>query len=378
MSEIPRSAVDEIPAAEARADATSSSAGSSSPGSSSPGSSPAGSSSAGSSSMGSSGAAPSRSRGVHWIPWLLAGLCFYSAYAKVAARAATEGLSAVAYVARFFQDADWGLWLLTMIPYSCFFFLVDALAVTTVVRWFNAPVRYADILPVRASSYILAIINEQVGKGAMALYLKRRNGVAGWEVGSSMVLIAIAELYQLLTFSALGTFLNFDLIEKAASRPGALPLDWILPLVFTLAAIYAPLHLWFFSGRGGARSATLERFRNRPIFLALRRARLRNYLILIAIKAPNLILAVAVYTISLSLFNVDVRFGQLMAFLPVIFLAAAIPLPFHAGALVLWQVLFPEFPQVGIFSLVMHTFFVAFNAVIGLFFLPRANRELFG
>ena len=49
----------------------------------------------------------------------------------------------------------------------------------------------------------------------------------------------------------------------------------------------------------------------------------------------------------------------------------------HAGALLLWTVLFPAFPEVGAFSLVMHTFFVSFNAVIGLLFLPRANRELF-
>ena len=84
-----------------------------------------------------------------------------------------------------------------------------------------------------------------------------------------------------------------------------------------------------------------------------------------------------VYTLALSLFKVDVGFGQMFAFLPVIFLAAALPLPFHAGALVLWTVLFPEFPEVGVFSMVMHTFFVVFNAVIGLVFLPKANKELF-
>ena len=67
----------------------------------------------------------------------------------------------------------------------------------------------------------------------------------------------------------------------------------------------------------------------------------------------------------------------MLAFLPVIFLAAALPLPFHAGALLLWTVLFPEYPEVGAFSLVMHTFFVLFNALIGVLFLPLANRELF-
>jgi len=65
----------------------------------------------------------------------------------------------------------------------------------------------------------------------------------------------------------------------------------------------------------------------------------------------------------------------MLAFLPVIFLAAAVPLPFHAGALVMWTVLFPE---AGAFSLVMHTCFVLFNASIGAPFLPRANKELFG
>ena len=42
-----------------------------------------------------------------------------------------------------------------------------------------------------------------------------------------------------------------------------------------------------------------------------------------------------------------------------------------------WTVLF-GIPLVGAFSLVMHTFFVVFNAVIGLVFLPLANRQLFG
>ena len=50
----------------------------------------------------------------------------------------------------------------------------------------------------------------------------------------------------------------------------------------------------------------------------------------------------------------------------------------HAGALLLWTVLFPDYPEVGAFSLVMHTFFVVFNAIIGVLFLPKANRELFG
>ncbi len=308
------------------------------------------------------------------LPWVVTLGCFYSAYHNIARRAASEGISAWEYIGRFFAGADWTLWLAVMIPYSCAFFLIDAFAITRVVTWFNAPVRYADILPVRASSYILAIVNEQVGKGAMALYLNRRNGVPGWEIGSSMVFVELVELYQLLIFSGIGTAFNYDRVQQASQLPGALPLDVILPCVYAVAALYLPLHLLYFSGA----LAPASQLRERPIFSAFRRASLRHYALLIAIKAPNLLLAVVVYGTALRLFNVSVDFQQLLAFLPVIFLAAAIPLPFHAGALLLWQVLFPAYPEVGVFSMVMHTFFVVFNAAIGVVFLPRANRELFG
>ncbi len=305
------------------------------------------------------------------LPWLVAAACFYLAYSRIEAAATREGQSAFQYLVGFFGRANWGLWLAIMVPYSLLFFAIDAFATTRVVNWFNARVRYVDILPVRASTYILAILNEQVGKGAMALYLYRRNRVPGWEVASSMVFIAFVELYQLLIFSSIGVALNYDLVVQASTL---LPLHRILPTLFAVAAVYFAIHVLYFGGR----ILPGVRIRERRILYAFRRARLWQYAALVAIKAPNLIMAVIVYATALRLFHVDVRFGALLAFLPVIFLAAALPLPFHAGALALWTVLFPDFPEVAAFSLVMHTFFVGFNGMIGLPFLPRVNRELLG
>ena len=314
---------------------------------------------------------PWRNRVLKLTTWLIAAGCFYAVFGKIEAAAAREELTALAYLVRFFGDANWRTWLALMVPYSCFFFIVDAHATWRVVRWFNAPAfRFQSMLPIRASAYILSLVNEQVGKGAITLYLWRRHAVPAWEALSSMVLLGMMEIYQLLIFSAIGTLLYFDLVEAASS---VLPLDRILPCVFALAAIYFPIHLAYFSGRLLPDST----IRGKGILRAFRLARLRDYALIVLFKAPNLIGAVAVYTFSLALFNVDVGFGQMLAFLPVIFLAAALPLPFHAGALLLWTVLFPDYPEVGAFSLVMHTFFVLFNATIGLLFLPLANRELF-
>ena len=303
--------------------------------------------------------------------WSLTAGCFYLVYARTNAAAAREDKTLLTFIGDFFAAADWVLWLCVMMPYSIFFFLVDTHATWRVVRWFNSrAVRYRDMLPIRASAYILSLINEQIGKGAMSLYLLRRHEIPGWQAISSMVLLGMVEIYQLLIFSAVGVWLYYDLVVSASSQ---VALHQILITVFIVAASYFPVHLMLFRSDWFAG----WRFRDNSLFSAFRQARALDYVLILLFKAPNLLLAVLVYTLSLNLFSVPVAFGQMLAFLPVIFIAAALPLPFHAGALVLWTVLFPDFPEVGIFSLVMHTFFVSFNALIGLVFLPLANRQLF-
>ena len=99
-------------------------------------------------------------------------VCFALVFRKIGIAAAHEGLSASEYLVRFFADADWLTWLAVMVPYSCFFFLVDSHVTWRVVRWFNAPeFEFRRMLPIRASAYILSLVNEQVGKGAISLYL---------------------------------------------------------------------------------------------------------------------------------------------------------------------------------------------------------------
>ena len=303
--------------------------------------------------------------------WLLTAGCFYLVWGKINTAAVLEDQEVIEYLLTFFGQANWVLWLGIMVPYSVFFFIVDTHATWRVIRWFNvSDIELKAILPIRASAYILSLVNEQVGKGAMSLYLLRRHDVPGWEALSSMIFLGIVEIYQLLIFSSVGVLLGFALVQEASS---VLPLDLILPAVFVSAFLYLPIHVAYFRGR------VLKKFtlRDRPLFHALRQGTPRHYLLVLLFKAPNLVGAVIVYTVALGLFQVDVSFGQMLAFLPVIFLAAALPLPFHAGALLLWTVLFPDYPEVGAFSLVMHTFFVIFNAIIGTLFLPRANRELF-
>jgi hypothetical protein len=313
-----------------------------------------------------SGAPPKPGLGRQVLPWLITIGCFAFLYTRIAGPAAGEGLSVPAYLGRVFSQVSWTSWLALMIPYSLFFFLIDSLVVWRVINWFNARVSYADILPVRASTYILSILNEQLGKGAMAVYLNRREGVPGWKLGSSMLFIMVCEIYYLCAWANLGAALQWSSLPEVFH---ALPMVGLLMLV-----LFAVGYLYF----RGTILAGVE-LRERHILDSFRQARLWQYLGVILLRSPALLVAVFVYSRALALFGVEVSALQMLGYLPVIFFGAAVPGPFRAVAISMWVILFPEHPaEMSAFGLVQHNFFIFFNATIGLVFLRRANREIFG
>jgi hypothetical protein len=298
------------------------------------------------------------------LPWLLTLACFAYLYWKIQGQAARMGQTPLAFVAGIFRGVSWTQWLALMVPYSAFFLLIDSLVICRVINWFNTPLRYLDMLPIRASAYIISILDERIGKGAMAWYLHRRDGVPGWQVGSSMLFVMFCEIYYLLTWATLGV----------ALRGGRLPaLFQVIPWIALGALAFLIVFVLYFRGT----LAPGSQLRDRQIFHAFRRARFWHYAAFVALRSPAIVAGIVVYTYALRLFGVRAELLDMAGYLPVIFFGAAVPGPFRAVAITLWTELFPESPgQMAAFGLVQHNFFVFFNAAIGLFFLRRANREL--
>src|ERR1700720_2727385 len=300
------------------------------------------------------------------LPLLITLACFAYLYNRLNHAAAAEGIGLLSYLAKSFENVNWLYWLALMIPYCCLYVIFDSLGVWCVINWFNAKIRYADILPIRASAYIISLVNEQVSKGAIAVYLNRRDGVPGWEVGSSMLLIMFCEIYSLILWATVGVLLRWN------SFPAAFH---VIPWIALGAAVFFVLVHSFFSGKIAPRAA----LRDRPIFRAFRLAKVWHYGAVIAMRAPLVIAGVVVYTLALRLFGGSVGFGEMLGYLPVIFFGAAMPGPMHSVAILFWVLLFPDRPgQMTAFGFVMHNFFIFFNAGFGLLFLRRATREIFG
>jgi len=300
------------------------------------------------------------------LPFLITAACFAYLYERLSRGAAAEGSRLLPYLLKSFENVSWPRWLAMMIPYCFLYLLLDSVVVWSVINWFNAKIRYADILPIRASAYILSLVNEQVSKGAIALYLNRRDGVPGWEVGSSMLFLMFCEYYSLILWGAIGVSLRWGTIQ---------PVFHVIPWIALGSGLFFVFFYLFFRGTIGSGIA----LRDRPILRAFRLAKLWQYAAVILLRAPLVIAGVIVYTLALRLFGGSVSFSEMLGYLPVIFFGAAMPGPMHSVAILFWVLLFPDRPgQMTAFGFVMHNFFVLFNAAVGLLFLRRATREVFG
>ena len=199
----------------------------------------------------------------------------------------------------------------------------------------------------------------------MAYYLNKRDQIPGWEVGSVMLFIMFCEIFYLLVWATVGYIFGGDGLPEVFQ---------IMPVISIGATVFLILWLLYFNG-------TLlpnNQLRERPILHGFRRAKLWHYGAFFLLRSPALLAAIVVYTTALNLFGVEASFLTLLPYLPVIFFAAAVPTPMRAAAITFWVILFPENEgQMAAFGFVQHNFFILFNAIIGLIFWRRAQRDLF-
>jgi hypothetical protein len=259
------------------------------------------------------------------------------------------------------SSGRWGLFLLLMLPYCAVYLLVDTFVLQQAVSWFNVRVPYRDVLPVRATAYILSLVNTQLGQGGIAAYLNRRHRIPFWQVTGTIVFIALIEIYQLAFYSSIG-----------AAVSGERRAPWA---VYGVMLGYIIGHLLYFS------QPRVRRQTGMPILAAFRQARPVQYALLLLYKTPNLLLAIVVHWLALPLFGIQIPFLTLLTFLPLVFFFAALPIAAaHLGpSQAAWTYFFQDYApgeHLLAYSLASHFTFMLLNAAYGVVFLRRAAREL--
>ncbi len=283
----------------------------------------------------------------------------------------------VAKVAAALEDVPAGRFVAIFLPYSLYFFVIDSYCLTWVVRRFNAPMSWREILPIRASMYLLAMINTNLGQGGVAYYLHRKGRIGFLAALSSILFIALLEVYQLFLFSSVGV------LFFGASDPAQARIIGVLRVAYVAAwAVLAGIIGFFaMARRSGVLRGWVEKGRAGPILATFLEARPLDYLVVLAIKAPTFLGSVLAQYFALGLYGISIPFMKLLLFLPLVFLAAALPIAVaHLGtSQAAWLLFFSgnaSEARILAYSLAAHFTFMFCNGLIGLCFLPRATREL--
>jgi hypothetical protein len=274
------------------------------------------------------------------------------------------------------EQADYLLFFGAMIPNTLFYFCWDTLVLTVAIRWFHGPVRYRDLLPARAASYAVALFNTNAGRGALAAYLARRLGSPFLQLGSTVLFLVLSEYLHLVSWATIGMLqIRSEVRRDLLWVPPVVAILWLSVFAYTRLGDIAnrdsgsSLLRWTLAPRGWA---LLRTFRLAPA---------RRYGQIILLRAPMFFASLCLHYIAARAFGLSIPFLPLVAFLPVIFMVAALPITIArlGTTQAAWVFFFSGYgdtPRLLAFSLAAHLTFVVTRALIGVLFLPRAYAEL--
>ncbi len=300
----------------------------------------------------------------HWwralLPPIVTGTIFVMIFRKIPFEAFVEALA----------QANFTTFFLALLPFSFVYFALDTVVLLYVVRWFHGKVSLRDLLPVRAVDYLLSILNHRLSQGAMVVYLARRVSTSLLEIASTILLLDWMQKTHLILWASVGMLLVSEQ----------------LPPALLLAPVTVVLVWSVFLGYVHGGFAFVGRFLKAPNWRLLRTFRLarpEHYLGVLALKAPLLLLAVVAHGYAIRSFGFEIPFTRLLATLPIIFIVGALPINVaRLGTTPLAWIYFHgdvvPAPQLLAYSLAAHLTFMIANAAIGIGYLPRAYRELFG
>jgi hypothetical protein len=255
------------------------------------------------------------------------------------------------------RDADLPVFLALMVPNTLFYFAWDTLLLAVVIRWFHGDVRYRDLLPVRAASYAVAFFNTNLGRGAMAAYLARTLRVPFLELGSTVLFLVLTEYTQLVVWSLFGLLG----LRTEVSRS-------LLAVAAAVAVFWGAVR-WLLAPRDWSVARTF------------RLATPARYAAIVLLRAPMFVVSLLVHYYAAHAFGIRIPFLQMLTFLPVIFMIAALPVTVaHLGTTqAAWIFFFGGFaaaPRLLAFSLAAHLVFTTTRALLGVAWLPAAWIDL--
>ncbi len=246
-------------------------------------------------------------------------------------------------------------------------FTIDAFSLSRCVSWFNAPMTFARLAPVKASAYLVGILNYNVASGGIAFWIARRSGVPLLEAVSTMLFVNIVDALLLVGLMAAGLPVLREPLATA-----------VLTIAVVVSVGFVAQYLFWRHGEG---LPVIGRFWGWPIFASFRQARLSHYAALAAMRLCFLAVFIGNYWLAVEAFHLDIPLLQVIAAVPVISFVGVVPITVaglgtvQAATIYLFQEFAPKADLLAL-SLAVTAVMTALRALLGLPFFATVSHEL--
>ncbi len=238
---------------------------------------------------------------VRWLrrlgPWAVAAGLLTWVFSRVPLHALGQAM----------RQGEFGWFLPVMACIMACIFLADCLAISKTFTWFTAPFPYREVLPIRGASYLLSVINYNLGQGALVLFVKRARGIRlGLSTGTVLLMMGI-NLVILLILAAVGLGISQEPLASFLW-------PWILGLLGAFVIYLVVV---------AVKPRLLTRY---DVFKPLFRAGVLGHLAAMAVRVPHLACIFTAHYLALRAFGVHLPLYDFLAFMPVLSLLSALPI----------------------------------------------------
>lgn len=268
-----------------------------------------------------------------------------------------------------FSQANLKLYIPCAIAILITTYNLDCLSQWLCLKWFCAPVRYRDVMIARGVSFLLMIINFNLGQGGMVYFFYRLTGKSLKRVAGAFFFTVFGDLYSFVTLFTIAIFFVSDMPQ----------LQRVLIIGCSSAWLYWILSFCYW--RAGWHKKFLKGMSEWEILSSFKEASFAQYLAIYLIRAPIFFLIVLLFYLAMISFGGKVPLVVFMVRMPIVMLVSGLPIaiaglgPTQLG----WHSMFGEYTSKELgtsLSLAWNFAMIVVNATIALICLPFGKNFL--
>lgn len=315
------------------------------------------------------------------LPWVFAVLMLVYLFYKIPPQKVLNALSHV----------NLPFFLLYSFVYFLLVMLIDCFSLSKVLSQFCVKISFREIVPPRAVSYLLSLVNYNAGQAGLAYFLKKTKNASFFSAMGSIFFIMVIDLCWVVLWAFVGTFFiqlrfgNWDVSH------------WVRQVAIVVFGGML-LNVAFWRGWFGiffpwkVKMRWVDWIRGRHLFQTFHHAQVIDYIKIALYRLPLHVVIIISFYFGVSVFGATLDFVTILGTVPVVLLIGTIPLTpgglgtvqaatiellkDHIGGPVLSTGVSPS--EI-LFAMSLSWMFAnyAYKALCGLIFLNKVDREMF-